>query len=129
MENPNSDDKNEIIKLIDKMKNDGISCDYCRKHFISWTNNNDIKKYYNNRNDLINYFIKLHNDINSRNFKKIFKREEVDNIYINFNDNTLKNHSLDIISLFNKRKLDIFPDIINNETRQILLDNFLSNND
>ena len=106
------------------MKKDGIKCSYCRAHFNKWCNNNDIKNYINNKNNLIEFFINVHNDVNKRNNKKIFSRDEVNNIYVNFNYDNLLKYKLDIIKLFLNNNLDAFPDIINSYTRNILLDEF-----
>tara|TARA_X000000950_G_C13746486_1_gene590781 strand:+ start:210 stop:1004 length:795 start_codon:yes stop_codon:yes gene_type:complete len=123
-ENPTSEDKEQIINLINKMKKDGISCSYCRAHFKNWCSKNDILNFIDSKNDLINFFINLHNDINNRNDKIILSKNEIDKIYLNFNYNLLVNYGLDIINLFEKRKLDKFPDILNSHTRHILLDEF-----
>lgn len=123
-ENPNSEDKKQIINLINKMKKDGITCSYCRAHFKKWCFKNDILNFIDSKDNLIIFFINLHNDINNRNEKKILLKSEIDKIYLNFNYNILVNYGLDIINLFEKRKLDKFPDIINGYTRHMLLDEF-----
>ena len=123
-ENPNSEDKQQIINLINKMKKDGITCSYCRAHFNKWCLNNNIINFIESKDDLVNFFISLHNDINNRNEKKILSKNEIDKIYLNFNYNMLVDYGLDIINLFEKRKLERFPDIINSYTRHILLDEF-----
>ena len=123
-DNPSNDNKNQIIILVNKMKKNGIKCSYCRRHFNKWCSNNDIQKYVNNKNNLISFFINLHNDINLRNKKKIFSKDEVDKIYLNFDYNYLLKYKLDVLSLFKKNKLNILPDIINSQTRYILLNEF-----
>ena len=123
-DNPTDIQKNQIKKLIDNMIKDGILCTKCKKHFIDWCNNNDITTFYNNRTDLILYFRNLHNNINIRNKKKIFTSNEVDNIYINFNDKILIEYKLDIKKLFENNNIYQFLDIINTLTRQMLLKEF-----
>ena len=123
-ENPSDKQKEQIYKLIDKMKKDGILCKRCRGHFNIWCNNNDIKLFYNNRNNLINYFINLHNDVNKRNKKKIFDRKEVDILYNNYDDKTLIEYKLNVKKLFEENKVYEIPDIINSFTRQQLLVEF-----
>ena len=112
--------KQSIIKLIDVMSTKGILCPMCRKHFNEWIKKNDIKKYLE-KNRLKLYFINLHNNVNKQRRKKMLKVEEVDEIYINFNDDELKHYDLDIKKLFLSNKIYEFPNIINSKTRQKLL--------
>jgi len=123
-DNPSDTQKEQINKLIEKIKNDGLLCTRCRKHFNIWCNKYDIKLFYNNKNDLINYFINVHNDVNKRNKKRIVERKEVDLIYNYFNDKILIEYKLDIKKLFEGNKIYEFPDIINTFTRQQLLVEF-----
>jgi len=123
-DNPNFEDKKQIINLVEKMKKDGIACSYCRGHFNIWCAHNKISNYIDNKSNLVNFFINLHNDVNIRNNKNILSKHDVDNIYLNFNYNYLLKYGLDIITLFNNRKLHKFPDIINSYTRHVLLDEF-----
>jgi len=122
--NIQKEQKEQIYKLIEIMKNNGILCARCRHHFNTWSKNNDIKLFYNNKNDLINYFINLHNDVNKRNKKRIVDRKEVDLIYIDFNDKILMEYKLDIKKLFEENRIYELPDIINTFTRQQLLVEF-----
>ena len=124
--NPTLQNKKQITNLVSKMRRDGIACSYCRSHFNKWCINNDIKKYIDNRNNLINFFINVHNDVNNRNNKKILSRNEVDKIYLNFDYNYLLKYGLDVVTLFNNNNLDNLPDIINTYTRHILLDEFIN---
>jgi len=123
-DNPNFEDKKQIINLVEKMKKNGIACSYCKGHFNIWCAHNKITNCIDDKNYLINFFIDLHNDINKRNNKKVLSRNEVDDIYLNFNYKYLLNYGLDIITLFNNRTLYKFPDIINSYTRHVLLDEF-----
>lgn len=123
-DNPSDIQKEQIYKLIETMNNNGILCAKCRHHFNIWSKNNDIKLFYNNKNDFINYFINLHNDVNKRNKKRIVDRKEVDLIYINFNDKFLMEYRLDIKKLFEENRIYELPDIINTFTRQQLLVEF-----
>ena len=123
-ENPSLENKEQILNLINKMRKNGIACSYCRSHFNKWCVKNDIKKYIDNRDNLISFFINAHNDVNNRNNKKILSKNEIDKIYLNFDYNYLLKYGLDVITLFNNNKLDNLPDIINTYTRHILLDEF-----
>ena len=83
-----------------------------------------LENILTSRNNLISFFINVHNDVNNRNNKKIFSRNEVDKIYLNFDYNYLLKYGLDVITLFKNNNLDNLPDIINSYTRQILMDEF-----
>jgi hypothetical protein len=91
------------------MKTNGIKCCKCRIHFIEFTDNYNIHNYLNNKNDLIKYFLILHNNINKNNFSI----QDLNKLYINFNDNELKSYGIDIKLLLNMNKLEKLPDIIN----------------
>ena len=122
--NPTDEQKEQVYKLIEIMKINGILCLRCKNHFIIWSSSNDIKYNYNSKDDLINYFINLHNNVNERNKKRIFSRKEVDLIYNNFNDSVLIEYKINVKKLFNDNKIYELPDIINTFTRQKLLVEF-----
>ena len=103
------------------MRKDGILCNKCKSHFIKWTNKYKIEDNYNNRNELILYFVNLHNDVNLRNKKPLFYKAKVDEIYLNFDDKNLIDYKLDINKLFTEGEIYKFPDIINSFTRQKIL--------
>ena len=79
---------------------------------------------YNSRNELIVYFINLHNNVNLRNKKPLFNRNQVDEIYLNFNDSNLIEYKLNIKKLYNEGAIYKLPDIINSFTRQKILKEF-----
>lgn len=123
-ENPSENQKMQIFYLIEKMRKDGIICNKCKSHFIKWTDKYKIKDNYNSRDELITYFINLHNDVNLRNKKPLLNKNQVDLIYLNFNDSNLIEYKLDIKKLFNDLKIYTFPDIINSFTRQKIIKEF-----
>ena len=122
--NPTDEQKEQVYKLIEIMKKNGILCVKCKNHFIIWCSNHDIKSNYNSRDELINYFIDLHNNVNQRNKKRLFSRKEVDSIYDNFIDSVLIDYKINVKILFNENKIYELPDIINSFTRQKLLVEF-----
>lgn len=122
--NPTDEQKEQVYKLIEIMKKNGILCERCRNHFIIWCSSNDIRSNYNSSDELINYFINLHNNVNERNKKRKFSRKEVDLIYNNFNDSMLIEYKINVKKLFNENKIYELPDIINSFTRQKLLVEF-----
>lgn len=120
-ENPSDDDKKQITNLNNIMMKNGITCSRCKKHFIEQNKANPIELSFNSRDDLIKWYIDIHNNVNKTNKKKILTIEEVKKIYKDFNyEEFVKKYKIDVIDLFKKRKLDILPRIINTTTRQIL---------
>lgn len=118
---PSNLDKHQIEILFKIMSTTGIKCPRCRNHFSSWISKYDIRNYYNSRNDLIRYFINLHNNVNKNNNKKTLSLNEVNHIYLNFDSNYLKKYHLDIDFLIKKKQIFKFVDTINSITRQKLL--------
>ena len=123
-DNPSENQKQQIFYLIEKMRKDGIQCNKCKSHFIKWTDQYKIVDNYNSRNELIVYFINLHNNVNLRNKKPLFNRNQVDEIYLNFNDSNLIEYKLNIKKLYNEGAIYKLPDIINSFTRQKILKEF-----
>ena len=120
-ENPSDDDKNEISKLTSKMKKDGLACPRCRGHFIQWVKANPIENSYDSREKLILWYFNLHNDVNSRNKKTLFKREQSDKLYTTFRyDDMIKDYKVDVMKLFKSRQLETLPDLINNQVKRRL---------
>ena len=70
----------ELNKLKSILINLNLPCKLCQDHFITYKNKNPIP---DDKNDIINWIITLHNDININNNKKTFSRSEVDAFYIN----------------------------------------------
>jgi len=108
--NPTNEDKEEILKLINVMKTDGIRCVKCLKHFNEWLDQNDITIALSNNNSLFKYFFDLHNNVNKNKQKKKLSIKKAINIYKkkDWNKEFIK-YDVNIIDLFNKRKLDTFP--------------------
>ena len=119
---PTDEQKKQIKNLTDKMMKDGLSCPKCKAHFIQWNKLNPIKENCTSKELLINWYINLHNDVNKRNNKKIFTREEVNEIYSKFDFNDMvKQYKINIIELFNNNQLSKFPDLLNNDIKKRLL--------
>ena len=90
-ENPSDEDKKQIEDLTKKMCDDGLGCPRCRAHFIDWTKKKPIKDSYNSKEELITWYFDLHNDVNKRNGKTLFKKEESDKLYSTFRFNDMVN--------------------------------------
>jgi hypothetical protein len=122
---PGADDKQQIMNLTSKMMKDGINCLRCKYHFTTWNNKHPIKNYNHSREELIKWYVDLHNDINTRNNKPVFTMNEVKNKYVNFDYSEIKDkYRIDIIQLFYERKLESFPTILYNVSKKILWKEF-----
>ena len=119
--NPDDNDKRQLLELTNKMIDNGISCNICKKHFEIWNNLYPIEENYNSRDDIMKWYQDLHNDINMKNNKKSLQMEQFLDIYKNFDYiEFVKIYKIDIISLFVNRELKNFPDILYNNTLPML---------
>lgn len=108
--NPTEEDKNQIIDLVTDMRNDGIKCGKCRGHFDEWLNKNDINPYLESQDKLFDYFFTLHNDVNKRNEKKLFTKDEAIALFRDKDWNQVfKKYQVDIMELLLTRNLKNFP--------------------
>lgn len=112
---PNSEDKNQILDLVEEMRTYGLRCLDCRLEFDNWLIKNDINKSLNSKDKLFEYFFKLHNNINKKNNKKIYSLDEAKKIYNNpkWKNYFNKKFNIDILELFISRKLKNFPNLYN----------------
>ncbi len=109
---PSNEDKNEIIKLINVMKDDGIKCSKCKMHFNEWINEYNINLSTNNKVNLFSYFFNLHNNINKRKNKKILNLNEAIDIYKTKDwESKLNKYGVSITQLFKERKIETFPEL------------------
>ena len=118
---PSDEDKKQILQLTTKMTKNGLSCPICTRHFILWNKQNPIKNNYNSRDDLIKWYINLHNDVNKKKNKNVLTIEQVKEIYKDFDYTVLTDkYNIDILELFKHKHLVDFPDKINTTTKRIL---------
>ncbi len=121
--NPNMDMKISIKRLFKKLSGDGLTCNNCRRHFIKYLSDKNIEKIVSSKEKLIKFFLGLHNDVNKRNNKREWSREEVKDFYkdsIVINNELICDFDIDIKSLLNKNEIDKFPDIYNKTGRKRL---------
>jgi hypothetical protein len=78
--NPKKDNKEEIIKYFENIKN-VLPCEKCKRHYENYLISRPIKFYLNTRDDLIHWLIDLHNEVNYRTGKKILSYKEARAIY------------------------------------------------
>ena len=95
---PSYDQQMQIEMLIESIHY-SIPCGICKEHFSRYVNSIHIPDIYKNKESLISFFIDLHNSINKRNSKKIWKRKEVDILYSNLDQRIQK--------FKNSKKIDI----------------------
>jgi len=81
-EKPTQDIKNNVKNFINSLKN-VIPCEKCREHFQLNLKNYPLDdNILNNKNNLIEWLIKVHNEVNTRTGKKIFTRSDFDDKYL-----------------------------------------------
>lgn len=81
----------EGLKLIIISLNSIIPCPECRKHFSQKYKKIDINKLIDNPNELINWIIQIHNEVNKSNKKKSYTRHQVDQLYTLSNERQIIN--------------------------------------
>ena len=78
-DNPSDEDKYNYKVFFESLKNT-IPCPKCKEHYSINIQENPIQ--LDSRNDLINWLIKIHNEVNEKNKKKIYSRKEVEKLYL-----------------------------------------------
>ena len=92
-ENPNEEDKNNYRVFFESLKNT-IPCPKCREHYSENFKQNPIQ--LNSRDELIQWVIDIHNEVNEKNSKKIYSRQEVEKLYLSkYNYSIEKNESIE----------------------------------
>ena len=117
-DNPDNNKKMSIRKLLSKMGKDGLKCRNCTNHFRNYISNKNIEIIVTNKNNLVNFFIDLHNNVNRMNGKIEYKKEEVYELYKDLEkiSNELEEkYELNINNLLITNKINEFPDIYNTE--------------
>jgi hypothetical protein len=120
---PDMDIKMSIKRLLKKLSGDGLTCNNCRRHFIKYLSDKNREKIGSNKEELINFFLGLHNNINKRNNKKEWSKKEVKEFYKDserISNELILNLDINIISLLKTREIDKFPDIYNKIGRERL---------
>jgi hypothetical protein len=81
--NPSNDDKNNIKIYFDNLKN-LLPCENCRFHYNQYITTNPLtNNILSSKQELINWLIYLHNDVNKRTGKKIYTYDEIYDEYMN----------------------------------------------
>ena len=98
-ENPTEEDKNNYKVFFESLKNT-IPCPKCREHYSENLKQKPIQ--LNSRDELIQWVIDIHNEVNKKNSKKIYSRQEVEKLYLSkFNysikENSTENSSMNML--------------------------------
>lgn len=105
-EYPTEEDKNNYKVFFESLKNT-IPCPKCREHYSENLKQKPIQ--LNSRDELIQWVIDIHNEVNKKNSKKIYSRKEVEKLYLskynysikeNLTENSSMNMLLIIILIF-----------------------------
>lgn len=122
-ENPSNKNKSNIKKLLKNMENDGLSCPNCRNHFKEYLSDKNRDIIVSNRDNLFNFFVDLHNNVNKRLGKGELSKRDVKEIYKdleNINKELINNYGIDIGLLLESERVNEFPNIYNKESRKII---------
>jgi hypothetical protein len=94
-DNPTDQDKQNYFDFFNSLKH-VLPCDKCKKHYKE--NSTGLKNNLNTKDDLVNWLINIHNDVNKKNGKKIWSYSEVYNKYQNMY-NTSNTYNIIILLL------------------------------
>jgi len=100
-DDPTNQDKNNYYSFFSNLKH-VLPCEKCKKHYAENFNKYDLEQNLNSKDDLVEWLIDIHNEVNKSNNKKIWSYDEVYNEYNNniYNpSNTVNNIIIFIIIL------------------------------
>jgi len=117
---PSERNKNDVLQLVANMKNGGLTCQKCLIHFRKYTSEHPITPALESRTKLFDYFFNLHNDVNERNKKPIFKKEDAYKMYTTTNATIKRDFNIDVEKLVKEHKIYTIPNIVNKTILTIL---------
>ena len=121
--NPSEENKKCVKKLLKNMENEGLTCPNCRMHFRNFLVKKDRSKIVNNKENLINFFIDLHNDVNSRLGKGILSKKDVKELYNDLDKiriDLINGYGIDMLKLLEENRIKEFPNKYNNKSRKMI---------
>jgi hypothetical protein len=121
--NPTDENKNQIKQLINRLRQGGLPCEICTKHFIQFSDQHKIELFYNSNFKLFEYFVMLHNSINKQHNKKILTINDARLLYKNSNIDLQNTFNINIVQLFNQNKIVKFVIEMNTTIRNIIKKN------
>ena len=95
-EYPTEEDKNNYKVFFESLKNT-IPCPKCREHYSENLKQKPIQ--LNSRDELIQWVIDIHNEVNEKNSKKIYSRQEVEKLYLSKYNYSIKENSTENSSM------------------------------
>ena len=89
-DNPTNQDKQHYFNFFNSLKH-VLPCEKCKKHYKE--NYINLKNNLNSKDDLVNWLIDIHNEVNKKNGKIIWSYSDVYNKYQNMYNisNTINN--------------------------------------
>ena len=90
--------KGKYIEIFYCLRNI-IPCSICKTHYRKRLNEFPVERFLNNKDNFINWLIKLHNEVNVGLHKRTVSRKEADSIYLD-DKNKLKYDFKDFVILF-----------------------------
>ena len=82
--------KQNYISLI-KFFQKSIPCIICKNNFANKLKRFPINQFIDNKEDFFKWTVLVHNDVNRRNYKKIYNVEDAKKLYNNYNKNKILN--------------------------------------
>ena len=122
--------KDNYIKFINYFKNT-IPCIICKNNFVYKLKLYPLNNYLDNKDKFFEWTVLLHNDVNKRNYGKIYNIKEAKKIYLNnynkkkiyyflynFYKSNINTNKTNLLKLF-LEIIDIYP---NEKIRNLLID-------
>lgn len=79
---PTKEEQQNMYLFFNNLK-EVIPCDICKNHYIQFMKNNNITNSLNTRNDLIEWVLKCHNNVNIKNNKPTWSKDKLIKHYNN----------------------------------------------
>jgi hypothetical protein len=118
---PDMTKKMSIKRLLKKIEENGLKCNNCKIHFRRYLSDKNREKIVSCKEKLIKFFVGLHNNVNKRNKKREWSREEVKDFYKEteiINSEILLKYNIDIKRLLENNEIDKLPYLYNSKGRE-----------
>lgn len=117
---PTQKHKEDFLKLVNNIRNGGLTCVTCAAHFASYIGKHPIEPHIESRDSIFKYFVELHNDVNRRNRKPEMSIENANKLYTNARPIIKSNMTIDITTLIDHHQLYTIPQQMNGPIRTSL---------
>ena len=110
-DSPTPEQQKQVVEFTKLLKTEaGLPCPKCRYHLTNWLRTHKIEEYATSSEKLFKFFWELHNDVNSRNNKRIVSFDEAHRLYSSPGwKGHLSKYKNDIINMFEEGNLLGFP--------------------